>query len=127
MEVYGSYGLLQRDLIVTIGASLIFDVECRDKRGYPIDLSGFKAAMVVKTKEETLDWSEYLTLSDGNIHVHVPHKITKDVIYPGNRTAKFQHGTWDMSLVSDTEDVIRLVYGRVEVADTDSPKVVITE
>lgn len=126
MEAYGSYGLMQRDLIVTIGASLIFDVECVDKRGYPVDLSDFKAAMVVKTKEETLDWSWYLTISTGNIHVHVPHKVTKDVIYPGRRTTKFQHGTWDLSLVTDTEDVIRLVYGRVEVADTDSPKVVTT-
>ena len=125
-NVYGSYGLQQSNLIVPIGVSLIFDVECIDERGYAMDLSAFTPRMVVRTTRETLVWSDYVTIQLGNIHVHVPSAVTREVLYPGRRTTKFQHGTWDMSLVSSTEDVIRLVYGRVEVADTDSPKVVST-
>jgi len=123
-NVYGSYGLQQSDLIVTIGASLIFDIDCLDERGRAIDLTGYEPTMVVKTTRETLDWTEYVSVEVGKIHVHVPHKVTKDVIYPGNRTTKFQHGTWDLSLKTDTEDVLRIVYGRVEVADTNSSKAV---
>lgn len=126
MAIYGSYGLSKDNLIITIGASLIFDIKCVNSEGYPIDLSDFDPVMVIKTPLENLTWTEYVTVQTGNVHVHVPHAITAQVQYPGKRNTRFQHGTWDISLVSKTtEDVVRLVYGEVEIADTNSSKVVV--
>lgn len=104
----------KHDLVIERGATFTEVFAWRDKLGFPIDLTGYTAAMQIR---RAADWS--LVMDVGAIPGAVviePVAGTVTLTIPDENTASLPYGealVWDIKLTSSTSEATRLLKGSV--------------
>lgn len=107
----GSSGLLEADLIIPQGTTFACAIEHMDSEGHGIDHTGCTAYMRIidKTKEEH-DVGEYITFDGDEVLLELPPEVTNGIAIGSGR--------YDIMIEGPTGEVVRLLYGSVNVVDT---------
>jgi len=108
----GGKGLVEVNLTIPQGTSLAFTIVHKDEEGNVIDHSQSTVHMAFQSKDKTTtyDLSRYCTGTADGIESLIPASFTATL--PKGRLV------WDMIVVVDGGEALRLAYGSVNVVDT---------
>ena len=108
----GSKGLAEVKLIIPQSTSLDFEIVHKDDDGNVIDHSQSVAAMAFQSVDgsSTINLDSCVTCGAESIVVTIPQSATEAL--PLGKML------WDLIVTMNTEDVVRIAYGSVQVVDT---------
>ena len=110
MEIIGSKGLKEAEIILPQGTSLPFRITHKDEEGNVVDHSNSTAKMAFVFKDGTYHLDSCCTCDEHGISVAIP----------ASESAELPLGkmTWDIMVTTDQGEVIRAAFGKGTVIDT---------
>lgn len=110
MEIIGSKGWKEAEIILPQGTSLPFTVTHKDEDGHVVDHSRSTAKMAFVFKNSTHHLDSCCTCTESGVAVLIPASTSASL-----PLGKF---SWDIMVTTDQGEVIRMAFGKGVVDDT---------